>query len=63
MKKIHGIVLAIIGIIAALFGIVLRLKENTAISIIGGEIQPYLLLAVQMDRLLFMLPAKSAMFR
>ena len=40
MKKIHGIVLAIIGIIAALFGIVLRLKENTAISIIGGADGP-----------------------
>lgn len=40
MKKIHGIVLAIIGIIARLFGIVLRLKENTAISIIGGADGP-----------------------
>lgn len=28
MKKIYGIVLAIIGIIAALFGIVLKLKEK-----------------------------------
>ena len=53
MKKIHGIVLAIIGIIAALFGIVLRLKENTAISIIGGADGP----------ILFMLLVKSAIFR
>ena len=40
MKKIYGIVLAIIGIIAALFGIVLKLKENTAMSIIGGADGP-----------------------
>ena len=33
MKKIHGIVLAIIGIIAALFGIVLRPVSYTHLDV------------------------------
>lgn len=40
MRKIHGMVLAIIGIITVLFGIVLKIKENTAISVIGGADGP-----------------------
>ena len=40
MRKIHGMVLAIIGIITVLFGIVLKIKENTVISVIGGADGP-----------------------
>lgn len=36
MKKVFGIGTCIVGILFVIFGGIMKLKENTAISIIGG---------------------------
>lgn len=40
MKKVFGIVTCIVGILLVIFGGIIKAKENTAISIIGGADGP-----------------------
>lgn len=40
MKKVFGIVTCIVGILLVIFGEIIKAKENTAISIIGGADGP-----------------------
>lgn len=40
MKKVFGIGTCIVGLLFVIFGGIMKLKENTAISIIGGADGP-----------------------
>lgn len=40
MKKILGIILIAIGILTAIFGLILKVKGQVSVSIIGGEDGP-----------------------
>lgn len=40
MKKVFWIVICIVGILFVIFGGIMKVKENTAVSIIGGADGP-----------------------
>ena len=40
MKKIFGVIIGVLGIVLVILGGIMKLKENTAVSIVGGADGP-----------------------